>query len=599
MSGMPKLTLVRVSGCTKSSHTIEKPETSIGREGSDINLLDGAVSRHHAKISFRNGAFYIEDLKSCNGTLVNGNQISTPTKLTPQERLQIGGTTFAIAISGQEETRQASPQKLNSDATVSIMLDAQMRDILAVSDAANIKELQRSKDDLMALYRAAQVISAILDREELFEKTLEIIIGELKSVDYASIHLYDEQSGALACVANRHKDGRADGDDYTFSRSITDCVLRDRKAVLVNDAQNDGRFDTSMSVFKLKIRSAMCVPLQSRDRLFGVIQADALRHAAFSKEDLKLLTAIGMQAGAAIENASLYEKLAIETAALKETNEKLQIAQQSLVQSEKLAAVGQLTAGIVHDVKNPLVVIGGHAQLLREVLENSPVKEIDGLDLTQSVSEIEKGVSHCVEIITQLLQFARQSQPKMEPTDVNKLMEETLNFVAYELRKHSVKIVTDYTKNIPPVHMDGNQIKQCLMNIVINAVQAVKEKPLLTISTMLKNIDGRQFASISISDNGTGMSDEVKQHLFEPFFTTKKAGSGCGGTGLGLSTSYGIIRNHGGSIEVDSVLGLGTTFTILMPTTLPSSKESSEYDDSSTVKLKRVEPAPDKEAAAN
>ena len=582
-----KLILVQINGAAKVYHCIEKDKTVLGRDGADINLQDKGVSRRHAMISKQDGAFYLEDLKSSNGTSLDGKPVTARVRLSPGARLQVGATIFDITIEG-DTTRPSIMRERESSITVRLMLDAKGRDFPATPAAADLKILKRAKDDLAALYRVGQSISTILDAGELYAKILEILMGEFKAVDYASLHILDEQNATLSCVASSHKEGRAD-EDYLFSRSIIECVLRDRQAVIIDDAQHDGRFSAAASIYELNIHAAMCVPLQSRERIFGVIQVDAVKNAAFNKDDLTLLAAIGMQAGAAIENAMLYGKLAAEKATLRETNEKLRVAQQSLVQSEKLAAVGQLAAGIVHDVKNPLVIISGHAQLLKEVLADSPQQEINGLNLIESITEIEKGVAHCVEIITQLLQFARQTTPKMEATDVNMLMKLTLKFINYELSKHRVKIVTTYGENLPTVQLDANQIKQCLMNILINAAQAMKEAPTLTIKTFMSSYDGRPAVAISITDNGVGMSEEAKSRLFEPFFTTKKAGSGCGGTGLGLSTSYGIVRNHGGGIDVESALGTGTTFTIKMPLAADAAAvmrtTPGSFDDDSTVKI--------------
>ena len=590
------LFLERIGEGAKISHYVDKDETVIGREGADVALSDKAVSRRHAAIFKQDGAFYIKDLRSSNGTFLNGNRVADRTRLLSGGRLRVGETIFTVIIKG-DAARPTILQEDKADAsTIRYVLNAQNRDFLSLPSASDdIKILKRAKDDLAALYRVGQSIATILDINELYSKLLEILMSELKGLDYVSLHILDDPGESLYCVASRHKDGRTDPKDYAFSRSIIECVLRERKAVVVNDAQNDSRFDSAKSVCMLNIHSAMCVPLQSRERIIGVIQADATMDAAFTKDDLTLLTAIGTQAGAAIENATLYGRLTSEKTALKEANEKLQLAQRSLVQSEKLVAVGQLSAGIVHDVKNPLVIISGHSQLLKELLLECPVKEVNGLNLIESVTEIEKGVTHCVEIITQLLQFARQTTPKIEPTDVNNLIKMTLKFVNYELCKRRVRVAVSYGENLPLVQMDANQIKQCLMNIIINAAQAMDEKkPTLTIRSYVTYMEDRTAVAISFEDNGHGMSEEVKGHLFEPFFTTKKADSGCGGAGLGLSTSYGIVRAHGGSIEVESVLGFGTTFTVKLPAIEKSRPVSLEETDSLLSDAKTVViPLPD------
>ena len=227
----------------------------------------------------------------------------------------------------------------------------------------------------------------------------------------------------------------------------------------------------------LNLHAVMCVPLQSHNRLIGVIQACSLNSDNnFDMYDLKLLTAIGMQAGTGIENAMLYEELVSEKSALLKANERLRVAQENLVQSEKLAAVGQLAAGIAHDVKNPIVIIKGQAQLLQETIKGSGLEDINGVDVYQCLKEIEQGGA--------ALRRDRQPDAPVRPpvppppkqlVEVKTVLEAVLSFLSHEFHKRRVSLKTRLADLKTEVMLDENQVKQTFINIVLNALQAMEQ----------------------------------------------------------------------------------------------------------------------------
>lgn len=248
--------------------------------------------------------------------------------------------------------------------------------------------------------------------------------------------------------------------------------------------------------------------------------------------------------------ADSFNHMAFE---LKEREEALQAAQVQLVQSEKMAAFGQLGAGIAHEVKNPLAGILGYAQLsMRKAEKDSPVYK--NLEL------IEKETKRCKTIIENLMRFARQEKAVFEPTNINQVVEDAIAIVDHQLSINQVKIVKNLTPTLPQIMGNANQIQQVLMNIMINAQQALDGTP-GRVGIMTSCRQGK-WVEILIKDTGPGMSEQVKAHIFEPFYTTKPAGKG---TGLGMSVSYGIIRDHHGEIRVVSEPGKGATFIIILP----------------------------------
>ena len=251
------------------------------------------------------------------------------------------------------------------------------------------------------------------------------------------------------------------------------------------------------------------------------------------------------------EAARLYEEAVRRAKELAEMNARLQATQAQLVQSEKLASVGQLTAGIVHDVKNPLAVIKGLAEELAEE-GGLDAFTIDGLET------IRDSASKANSIVTDLLKFARQSTPEMQTRDMRTTLESVFRLTEYLLRKGNVTLVTDLPPTSVMATYDAQQIEQVLINLVTNAVQAMPEGG--TLDVLLKEQDDNLF--ITLRDSGGGISEENLVRIFDPFFTTKPEGEG---TGLGLSVSYGIVSRHGGLIEVESEIGIGSTFIVTLP----------------------------------
>jgi signal transduction histidine kinase len=257
------------------------------------------------------------------------------------------------------------------------------------------------------------------------------------------------------------------------------------------------------------------------------------------------------------EAARLYADAVKYTEELKQINAELHAAQQQLVQSEKLAAIGQLTAGIVHDVKNPLAVVIGMSEELRDDESLEPA-------IRNYLSTIRDSAWRANTIIGDLLKFARQSTPEMKRQNIVETIETALRLTDYLARKGSITVIKDLPPEPVVMTYDATQIEQVLINLIQNAIQATPSGGRLTV--MLRRAS--ETIAIAVQDTGTGISPENMRRIFDPFFTTKPPGEG---TGLGLSVSYGIIARHGGHIKVDSEPGKGTTFTILLPSNLAPS----------------------------
>lgn len=241
---------------------------------------------------------------------------------------------------------------------------------------------------------------------------------------------------------------------------------------------------------------------------------------------------------------------------VRERTEELVAMQTRVAQSERLASLGMLAAGVAHEINNPL---GGILSLTALALEDISAEDPNRKNLEEVVRQSER----CREIVRGLLEFSRQSETGTERVDINETIENTLDLVGKQSVFFNVELVKELAPLLPPVTAERSQLQQVLMNIIINAVQAMGERGTLTVGTRERD-DG--FVEIRISDTGRGIPADEIDRIFDPFFTTKESGDG---TGLGLSIAYGIVTKHGGTITVDSVVDQGSTFTVSLPLTGP------------------------------
>lgn len=243
---------------------------------------------------------------------------------------------------------------------------------------------------------------------------------------------------------------------------------------------------------------------------------------------------------------------------IRNLSEERQIAEH-LRRAEKLAAVGELVAGVAHELNNPLTGISTFAQLLLE-------EKLEG-EQAESVQLIKREADRAIGVIRDLLLFARKTEPRDVPVDINTIVQHTIRLRSYASRSSGIEVHTHLDPSNPQVRGDDQKLQQVLLNLLVNAEYAMQDVHVRHLSIMTRKDRGK--VHIVISDTGQGMSDDTRERIFEPFFTTKPAGVG---TGLGLSVSYGIVQGHNGGIAVDSTPNVGTTFTV----TLPLSHESAQ-----------------------
>lgn len=306
-------------------------------------------------------------------------------------------------------------------------------------------------------------------------------------------------------------------------------------------------------------RSFAVIPLFSQEQPLGILLADnAITGQPIQDEDVELLEIFAQQASATIDNSYLYETLGRQVRALEQANNNLKTYQEKLIHAERLSAIGEITATVAHEIRNPLVSIGGHARAVRRQMTDSSPQCAD-LDI------IIKEEMRLEGIVTELLDLARPMAIETELHDVNNLMSMCIQMVTDHQAGQRVNIETHFQKDLPNVPLSVDAIKQVMLNLLNNAVEAAGSGDSVLLETSAFN---NSFVEIKITDAGDGIPKKDLPRIFDPFFTTKP-----GGSGLGLTVAKRIIEDHRGTIHVSGGRGnKGTSFIIRMPVQRPETQ---------------------------
>ena len=343
-----------------------------------------------------------------------------------------------------------------------------------------------------------------------------------------------------------------------MGQGLAGTVAASGEPLMVLDPATDGRATFGEAIRRAGVRAWLGVPVKREEAVVGALSIWSKRESGFSIQDQAIATAFATQAATALENARLYQET-------RQAYDELRLTKDQLTQSQKMEAIGQLAGGIAHDFNNLLTIIIGRLQLLRQSLSSSS-------SLGEELAVVEKAGFRAATLTRQLLAFSRKQilQPKV--LDLNGVVSEVVPMLK-RLIGEDVEFTTRLDPALGRINADPGQLEQVLMNLAVNARDAMPAGGRLTIETANVELDAAfttrhlgsspgHHAMLVVSDTGIGMSRETQPRIFEPFFTTKEVGKG---TGLGLATVYGIVKQHQGYICVESKLGLGTTFRIYLP----------------------------------
>lgn len=404
------------------------------------------------------------------------------------------------------------------------------------------------RDQLTLLLEAQKILGSSLSMEQVLETLIDQVIKVL-GAERGFVVLRSSSSGELEFKTARAIDkATVDSEGFQVSKGVIERVLDTGQAVLTSDARQDSRFRDQISVGLYSLRSILCAPITYAQKVQGAIYTDhPMEAGVFESAQKELLVAIAGQAGQALENAALYEQLQrVHETSMEKARQELAETQSQLMESSKLAAVGQLAAGLAHEVNNPLGAISLNLSALKRKLTDEGVRK--RLDLMSGA------VKRCSETIDRLLRFAHPSEAVLRPLELGQLITEVLELLRFQLREAGIKVRLELDDTL--VMGEVTQLSQVFLNLFLNAEAALRGRPEPTLSVSCRN------GEVKVVDNGYGMSEQTKQRMFEPFFTTKPIGEG---VGLGMSVSYRALTEHKVRVSVDSKPDVGTRFTLVFP----------------------------------
>ncbi len=478
--------------------------------------------------------------------------------------------------------------------------------------------------DLATVLKASQALSSEIQLEHLLSTLIQVLM-ENAGAEKCALVIADDREWM---VVTQSSDGNViqtpfASADKIIPKSIINYVTRTSETLVLDEARSETAFVTDSYILSQQPKSILGTPIHNRGKLIGVLYLENnLATGAFTRDRLEVLKILTSQAAISLQNAILYntleQKVEQRTHELNEKNQnlsealaKLKQTQTQLIQTEKMSSLGQMVAGIAHEINNPINFIYGNLNHAEEYCRNlihlihqfqhyypQPFPEIQREmeemdyeflreDLEKLFQSIRVGADRIRQLVLSLRNFSRLDEAEMKPVDIHEGIDSTLLILQHRLKARNdypaIQVIKEYSQ-LPEVTCFASQLNQVFMNILSNAIDAVEQsladsyfsstagekregngqKPLVNPTIWIRTELADSRVIIRIADNGSGMTDETRRRLFDPFFTTKPVGKG---TGLGLSISYSIVEKHGGQLSVESELGKGTEFTIAIPLT--------------------------------
>ena len=424
------------------------------------------------------------------------------------------------------------------------------------------EEAEARARNLGLIHEMVQQVIGLSDKQEMAQITADLL-AEYFAYELAGVLLLSNDpnkpilgfGGSRAGLVQR----ALRSENFIVNDGITGHVFFTGESVLVNDASQDGLYKPLRD---WDAGSEMCVALKDGSRVLGIIDVESSQRNAFTNNDLLAIESLAAVLATVVSSSEQYQHLQETVHQLRTTQVELRAriaAQQEtesrLMQAAKLAAVGEMAAGIAHELNNPLTTVTGFSEL---ILDETPKDAPHRADMEMILREALRARG----VVRRLLDFARQGERTRAMSDMNEIADDVLALTRHLIHTSGVKLEVDLAKDLPWVSVDSNQIKQVLLNLIHNALQAMPNGGRLQILTEVRQKDNRKWVVVTVKDSGMGIEPQNKDRIFEPFFTTK---GNVGGTGLGLAVTYGIVTDHGGTIEVESRPNAGSSFVVWLP----------------------------------
>ena len=509
-----------------------KPSRSvtIGRSRTnDIVLSRGHVSSCHAAIRPGEDCFLLRDLGSRNGTLLNGTAVEGEVRFGAGDRVEIGATVLKLVpVADVDQGRVKVVDGWDTHIVATLPPGAVPA---GAGRGEAVRALERAQRNLTVLHEMGGVLLEAADGKEMCDRILHLVF-EFLPADRACLILRPlDGSDETRTVHTRSEESTT----VVISGTILGKSIEHGLSVLTADAAGDERFRRHDSVVSQGIRAAMCVPLRGRQATHGAIYVDTLiQKGVFSREDLELLTSVGIQGGIALENQQLHRKN---------------------LAAERLAATGNVVAGLAHDIRNILTVLRGGAQLVDE-----RVAQLGDGDLRECWSMVRDSTNTIGRLVGDMVSYSKHREPVRRPTDLHALVTTVLGRCEDRAKRGGVRLERSIAPLLPVAHIDDVAIDRVLTNLVVNALDALGAREGCVRVSADSALDGRAV-ELAVSDDGPGIRPEHLGHVFDLLFSTK----GSNGTGFGLAIAKKVVEEHGGTIRAESEVGKGATIRILLP----------------------------------
>jgi two-component system NtrC family sensor kinase len=403
-----------------------------------------------------------------------------------------------------------------------------------------------SEISIETFYRVFRDISTLVHTGKSLKEVLDRVVrkaSELLDAKGALLRIRNLETQQFDVAAAHGMGERYLNKGPVTSEKILSDEIRQNRVVIIEDIWKAPRVEYPQQAWDEGIRMMLDIPLTVVEETIGLLRIYLTEKREFTEDELSFMVSIGEQCACAINKARLIE------------NQKARYDQLA-IHTEKMSALGRMAAGIAHEINNPLAgILLFSSNLSKKVSEKGPMKE--GLDI------IIRETVRCKTIIQELLEFSRDREPQKEMVNPNTILEKALKMLENEFRLHHIQIKKQLSDDLQETMLDENQIEQIFVNLLLNAVQAIIEKGVITVTSRMD--ENREKALIEIADTGSGIASENIAKIFEPFFSTKPKG-----TGLGLAVSYAIVKNHQGDINAFSKPGEGTRFVLEFPIIEPA-----------------------------
>jgi signal transduction histidine kinase len=412
--------------------------------------------------------------------------------------------------------------------------------------AWEIDQLRLKSRQLASLVDTAQIIISENNLDEILER-ITVQTSRLMKAHLCSIFLLNDDASELVLRAcHGGAEPYRDKPNLRLEDSLIGSVVTRHKPVAVVDVGREKGYIQTDIARKERLVSMLAVPLIFAEKAVGVLAVYTQQRHRFSNDEIKLLTAVADLSAVAIEKGRLLARVV-------DMEEKLRA-------SERLSALGLLAAEIAHEIRNPLTVMQMLFHSLVESLQLDATSQRDAALIGEKMRQMNR-------ILDQVLSFARSSEPIKESIHAQQLFDDVFLLTRHKLQQQGIDVRSTVPEDLPLFRADREQLEQVLLNLILNATDAMPEGGLLRLSAGVEVIDGENYLVLAVRDNGQGMTPEQVANLFAPFLTYKESG-----TGIGLAIVKKIMENHQGKVEVESRIGQGTKFTLLFPIADPHAR---------------------------